>query len=239
MKLDPSLQNVLLELAQTERNMKASPDALVTVEQQELDRLIDEQRRLRSASAAAQMAVDDMENEILRIQEDERKLRRRERDNREQLQVETDRERRKDLEYDSYAAKSRIADLMSELKEAHNEIAALRNNRDVHGARVDEMERAIEVAQRAADAANEAASHLDNPEEHLASLRAQLPDAVMHTYEEQKTENDVGAAFFNGRTCGSCFLMPAPTERAAIAKTPADELPQCPNCGSFLVRKQD
>ena len=112
---------------------------------------------MRSAASSAQMAVDDMELDILRIQEDERKLRRREADNKQQLQSETDPEKRKDLDHDLYAAKSRIADLMSELKECHNEIAALRNNRDVHGARVDDIARQIELAERSAEAANAAA----------------------------------------------------------------------------------
>lgn len=236
MRLDRALHPVLLELATTQRNLAVAPDAMVTPEQQELDRLRAEQKSLRSAASSAQMAVDDMELEILRIQQDETKLRRREADDKAQLQTETDEEKRKDLEHDRYAAKSRIADLMSELKECHNEIAALRNNRDVHGARVDDIAVKIEAAERAAEAANEAAAHLENPEDHIASLKAQLPDDVVETYEEQRVENEVGAAFFNKRTCGSCFLVLPPADRSRINNAPADELPQCPNCGSYLVR---
>ncbi|MDO5684273.1 MAG: hypothetical protein Q4G46_15795, partial [Propionibacteriaceae bacterium] len=126
MKLDPTQQDILLDLATTERSLDVVGDsAFVTPEQKELDRLISEQARMRNAAGSAQMAVDDMEAEILRIQEDERKLRRRERDDKAQLAAETDPERRKDLEHDRYSAKSRIADLMGELTEAHNEIHAL------------------------------------------------------------------------------------------------------------------
>ena len=146
MHLSKDLQPVLLQLAQADA---ASSQPRVRAEEQELQKLIDERKRLTDASAAAQLAVDDMELEILRIQEDERKLKKRELDDKRQLSAETDPERRKDLEHDRYAAKSRIADLLSELKEAHNEIAALRNNRDVHAARVDEANRKVEAAQRA------------------------------------------------------------------------------------------
>lgn len=221
MHLSKDLQPVLLQLAQADA---ASSQPRVRPEEQELQKLIDERKRLTDASAAAQLAVDDMELEILRIQEDERKLKKRELDDKRQLSAETDPERRKDLEHDRYAAKSRIADLLSELKEAHNEIAALRNNRDVHAARVDEANRKVEAAQRAVDAL---------PEEDVVdtdALRGQLPDDVLRAYD------DIGAAKFNSRACGGCFIQLPPTERAEVLAEPEDELPTCPNCGTLLVR---
>ena len=221
MHLSKDLQPVLLQLAQADA---ASSQPRVRPEEQELQKLIDERKRLTDASAAAQLAVDDMELEILRIQEDERKLKKRELDDKRQLSAETDPERRKDLEHDRYAAKSRIADLLSELKEAHNEIAALRNNRDVHAARVDEANRKVEAAQRTVDAL---------PEEDVVdtdALRGQLPDDVLSAYD------DIGAAKFNGRACGGCFIQLPPAERAEVLGEPEDELPTCPNCGTLLVR---
>ena len=221
MHLSKDLQPVLLQLADADR---ASSQPRVRPEEQELRTLLDERQRLTDASAAAQLAVDDMELEILRIQEDERKLKRRELDDKRQLTAEADPERRKDLEHDRYAAKSRIADLLSELKEAHNEIAALRNNRDVHAARVDEVNRKVETARRAVDAL---------PEEETVdteSLRAKLPADVLRAYD------DIGAAKFNGRACGGCFIVLPPAEQNAVRNAPADELPQCGDCGSYLVR---
>lgn len=211
MHLSNDLQPVLLRLAEAMR-AAAHPQAQ-RPEEKELTRRIAERDRLQAAAGAAQMAVDDMELEILRIQEDERKLKKRELDNKRQLTAETDPERRRDLEHDRYAAKSRIADLLSELKEAHNEIAALRNNRDNHGARLDEATRQVDAAQRAVDA-----------------LRAQLPDEVLAVFDT------AGAAAFNGRTCNSCFIQMPPTEQAEVVNAPADEVPTCPNCGALLVR---
>lgn len=221
MHLSKDLQPVLLQLAQADA---ASSQPRVRPEEQELQKLIDERKRLTDASAAAQLAVDDMELEILRIQEDERKLKKRELDDKRQLSAETDPERRKDLEHDRYAAKSRIADLLSELKEAHNEIAALRNNRDVHAARVDEANRKVEAAQRAVDALPE------EDDVDVDALRAKLPDDVLSAYD------DIGAAKFNGRACGGCFIQLPPAERAEVLGEPEDELPTCPNCGTLLVR---
>ena len=163
MHLSQDLQPVLLELALADA---AKGQTRVRPEVQELQKLLDERTRMTEASASAQLAVDDMELEILRIQEDERKLKKRELDDKRQLSAETDPERRKDLEHDRYAAKSRIADLLYELKEAHNEIAALRNNRDIHAARVDELNRKVEAAQRAVDAL---------PEEDLSLIHISEP----------------------------------------------------------------
>lgn len=240
MKLDPTQQAVLLELANTERSMDVVGDkAFVTREQKEYEDLVREQQRMLNASASAQMAVDDMEAEILRIQEDERKLRRRERDDKAQLAAETDPERRRELEHDRYSAKSRIADLMSELAECHNQVHALRNNRDVHGAKSDEIARRLEVARRAAESANEAAAAIQDPQAHIEELRAQLPPEVLAAYDAQKNDSDVGAADFNGRTCGGCYIVLSGIDQQRINRAPADELPHCPECGTYLIRKQD
>ena len=222
MRLSTTLQPVLLELADAERAAARPPAP--REEEQHVAELEAKRERLAAAANSAQLAVDDMELEILRIQEDERKLKRRELDDKRQLTAETDPERRKDLEHDRYAAKSRIADLLSELKEAHNEIAALRNNRDNNGARLDEVDRQLEAARRAVEALS--------PREAVdtAPLRAQLPDEVLSLYD------DVSAAAFNGRTCKGCFIQLPPSERAEVLAADADELPTCPNCGTLLVR---
>src|SRR5699024_611711 len=174
-------------------------------EKAELEKAEKEHKRALDAAAAAQMAVDDVENDILRIQSDERKLRKRERDDKAQLSAATDPDVRRELEHDRYAAKSRIADLMSELQEAHNEIHALRNNRDVHGARVDEAAREAETARRAFDAAQEATpveAERDIDSE-IAQLRSQLDEDVLAEFERQRLEKGDGVEEFKAeQTCG-------------------------------------
>lgn len=234
MKLDPHLQQQLLELATMQRVAATGITRKPSAEEQELETAQKELDRQRKAAGAAQMAVDDMELEILRIQEDERKLRRRAADDKQQLSAATDPELRKDLEKDLYSAKSRIATLMSELAEAHNEIHALRNNRDLCSQRVKDAQEKVESARRAIEA-----SPQDNdadPLTRIAELREILPADVIAEYDAQRLENTVGVAAFNGRSCGGCFIILPPGEISAIRATPADELPQCPDCGSYLVR---
>ncbi|KKO80602.1 C4-type zinc ribbon domain-containing protein [Corynebacterium sp. c25Ua_47] len=235
MKLSQDLQSILLELATLERS-QAHGGTPTIPEQEEYEKAQAAHARLLDASGSAQLAVDDMEMEILRIQADERKLRQRERDDKAQLGAATDPETRKDLEHDLYAAKSRIADLMSELQEAHNEIHALRANLDVHGAKVSDSERKLEVLKRAAEAAQEAAANRPDPQVRIGELREQLPADVLEEYETVREENGVGAAAFTGRGCGGCFIILPPAEQNAVRNAAADEVPQCSDCGSYLVR---
>ena len=235
MKLQPELQKLLLELATIERVADTGVKAPEPTELTALNKAQAELDRARQAHQAAQMAVDDMELEILRIQEDERKLRRREADDKQQLSAATDPEVRKDLEKDRYAAKSRIANLMSELAEAHNQIHALRNNADINKQRVRDCEAKVAAAQEAVDALGE----LNTEAEHQARvdyIRSQLPADVMAEFYERRAENSVGVASFNGRSCGGCFIVLPPSDISAIRNAPVDELPQCPDCGSYLVR---
>lgn len=229
MKLSTELQPVLLELANIQRSEgheKENP------EQKELEKAQAQHTRLIDAAGSAQMAVDDMEAEILRIQSDERKLRKRVRDDKAQLGAATDKETRRDLEHDMYAAKSRIADLMSELQEAHNEIHALRSNVDVCGARVSESERQIEKLRRAAEAVPEP----EDLTQRVVELRGQLPDDVLDEFDAQRNENGVGAAALKGKACGGCFIVLPPAELNAARGAAAEELPQCVECGSYLIR---
>ncbi|WP_080793957.1 zinc ribbon domain-containing protein [Corynebacterium pacaense] len=236
MKLDPQRQKTLLELANLERSLASGVSGRVSPEQETLDRLEAEQIRLRDAASAAQMAVDDIDNEILRIQSDERKLRRRKKDGQDALGAETDPERRRDLTHDVYTAKSRIADLMSELQEAHNEIHALRNNRDLAQERIRQQEQRIEGAREARDAAVAATAQVEDPRDIITRLAESLPADVIAEYERQRAENGVGVAQFNGRSCTGCAMVLPAGPIALVRNTPADVLPQCPECGSYLVR---
>lgn len=235
MKLSKDLQELLLEIANIERNAANPASAKVSQEQQELDTLLAERERLRNAAGSAHLAVDDMELEILRIQEDERKLRRRADDDKRQLAAETDEERRKDLTKDYYTAKSRIGDLLSELAEAHNEIHALRQNSDIHDQKLKDLDRRIESAQDAVNSLPEDTSAEDNAAR-VRTLKESIPADVLAEYEAQRSVNGVGVASFNGRSCDGCFMVLPPSDISAIRNAGADEMPECPDCGSFLVR---
>lgn len=80
----------------------------------------------------------------------------------------------------------------------------------------------------------------ENPEadkqNRIEFIHAQVPASAIAEFEAQREENSVGVASFNGRSCGGCFIVLPPADISAIRNAPADELPQCPDCGSYLVR---
>ncbi|MDY3126760.1 MAG: C4-type zinc ribbon domain-containing protein [Corynebacterium sp.] len=238
MKLAPADQKILLELSRTLLRGNSATSAKQLPEEVEFRNKEIEHKRALDAAAAAQMALDDVENDIVRIQEDEQKYRRRASDDKAQLGAEVDPERRKDIQHDLHTAQSRIADLVDELKEAHNQVHALRTNLEVHGARIDESARELDKARRAFEAAQESeAAQPEDRETIIAALRAKLDDDVVAEFDRQRLEDGVGAAaFIQGRTCGGCHIMLPPAERAAINNAPADELPQCSECGCYLIR---
>jgi len=63
-----------------------------------------------------------------------------------------------------------------------------------------------------------------------------VPKSLMSTYEAKRKHRPDGAVCrLNGPTCGSCHLDISQGEINSMRAMPADELPECPHCGSFIV----
>lgn len=234
MKITTAEQKLLLELADLERTLDLGL-AAGSAERTELAALEKERDRQREVTASAQLNVADVELEIRRIQDDMGKLTRRLNADREGLGAATDTEHRRDLEHDIAATSRRLSDLQQELKEAHDEIAAMRANVDRNGALLDELERKAAAAARAATAAEDAHS-AEDATARVTELREQLSVQILSEYDDQRGIFGVGAAAFKGRSCGGCHIVLPPAALSEIRATPADEMPRCPDCGTFLVR---
>lgn len=231
--LDPVSQQQLLELATKTRAQATKVEPKKPQEVLHLEQLLKKRDSLREGAASAQMVVDDMELEIIRIQQDERKLRRRVTEGTKELRAAVDEEARRDLRHDIAAATTRINALTGEMQEAHNELHALRQNVEVHDAQLKEIDRQVDAAQRAVDAMPPVEQ--EDVAQRIAELREGLPADALAAFDEQRAINGVGVASFNGRTCGGCFIVLPAAEISAIKHTPANEMPQCPDCDSYLV----
>lgn len=234
MKISRAQQQLLLELANLERtqDLGIQPGR---EEQKEVDRLTAERDRQQEVAASAQRNVADVELDIRRIQDDMAKLQRRQAADREGLGAATDIDQRRDLKHDLATASRRMSDLQQELKEAHDEIAAMRANVDRHGALLDDINRKLEAAQRALEAAVSTTVGTDK-KTRISELRSELSVSILEEYDEQRAIFGVGAAPFKGRACGGCYIVLPPAALSEIRNTPADEMPRCPDCGTFLVR---
>ena len=164
--------------------------------------------------------------DIRRIEADMSKLRQREKANKAGLGAAVDVEQRRDLQHDLSTTYRRLDDLRGELKECHDELHALRATAERHKARVAEL----------SDALDRITVPTDNCAERISELRALFDAATLADYDDQVEVYGVGAAAFNGRTCGGCFIVLPPTSVSQIRNAPADDVPRCPDCGTYLVR---
>jgi predicted nucleic acid-binding Zn-ribbon protein len=63
-----------------------------------------------------------------------------------------------------------------------------------------------------------------------------VPHSLMSTYEAKRKHRPDGAVCrLTGPTCGSCHLDISQGEINSMRAMPADEFPECPHCGSFIV----
>jgi predicted nucleic acid-binding Zn-ribbon protein len=124
------------------------------------------------------------------------------------------------------------------------ELAALQEQSD-ESARIDELrqrEPAIRTLVESAQAAYDAAvAELDVEHRGLVAQRDALRHEVAATdlaeYDARRSRfGGVAIALLNGTRCEGCHLDLSRAEVDEMKQLPADELPECPQCGRFLVR---
>ncbi|MEO5975311.1 MAG: hypothetical protein ABIQ38_08950 [Ilumatobacteraceae bacterium] len=72
--------------------------------------------------------------------------------------------------------------------------------------------------------------------ERRSATSSVIPERHLTDYESKRKHISGGAvAELHGSTCQSCHLDIARGELDAMKKLPADEFPECPNCGCYLV----
>lgn len=236
MQISQADQRTLLAIAQLMQNATVETTPEVSPEEQEVARAERELASLRTGAAAARIAVDDMELEIRRIQNEESLLRRRLADNRKTLGATEDIEERRDAQHDIASTEARLRDLTGQTQEAHNELHALRQNVDSYGARIDVAEDKLAAAQRALEALPEDTSAADAAAR-LENLRSSVPAAALELVDQRFAENGIGVAKLRGRVCEGCAMALPPATVSRLRALPADTMPECPDCDSFLVRE--
>lgn len=72
--------------------------------------------------------------------------------------------------------------------------------------------------------------------ERRSAISLVVPERNLLDYESKRKHISGGAvAELHGPTCQSCHLDISKGELDAMKKLPADEFPECPNCGCYLV----
>ena len=119
---------------------------------------------------------------------------------------------------------------MDEQSSAEDELSALQ----AQEADLREQASAATTALTEAEAAIDAG--LAEIGEQRKQLASALPEALIGRYEHVRAKLGVAAAMLTGSQCEGCHLDLSPAEVDDVRRSPADAIPDCPQCGRLLVR---
>lgn len=240
MKADPEAQRRLLDLqaidialTQLAHRSKSLP------EHAELDRLARELSTMEDQRVRAQVAVDDLDRDISRLERDAEQVRARK--DKDQTRLDAGTGPARELE----ALQHEIATLnrrQSELEDAELE---LMEQRETAQAALDEIVARLtetrEVRAAAEQRRDEALAGIAKDEEFRRSgrrpLAADLPADLVALYDKiRESSGGIGAAMLRQGRCEGCRLELAGGDKARVKAAAPDEVVRCEECRRILVR---
>ncbi|GAA2327728.1 zinc ribbon domain-containing protein [Dactylosporangium salmoneum] len=240
MKADPEAQRRLLDLqaidialTQLAHKRKALP------EHAELDKLARELSAKEDDRVRAQVAVDDLDRDIERLERDAEQVRARKDKDQSRLDAGTGPARELEALQHEIAT---LARRQSELEDAELE---LMEQRESAQATLDEVVAALEArrttraeAERRRD---EALVAIAKDEEFRRSgrrpLAADLPADLVGLYDKiRESSGGIGAAMLRHGRCEGCRIELSGGDRARVKAAPTDEVVRCEECRRILVR---
>ena len=239
MKADPDAQRRLLDLqaidtalAQIAHKRSSLPEVA------ELDRLARELSKLEDERVRAQVAVDDIDRDISRLDKDVEQVRARADRDRARLDAGTG--PAKELE----ALQHELATLTRRQNELEDAELELMEQREQSQAEVDRVEAAL-AGTRQTRAETEARrdatlGELDKERGWRAQSRAplvvDLPKDLTDLYEKIRETTGIGAALLRAGRCEGCRLELSGSERSRVRVAAPDEVVRCEECRRILVR---
>ena len=240
MKADPDAQRRLLELQAIDTALAQLAHRRRTLpEHAELERLGREIAALDDARIRAQVAVDDLDRDIARLEKDTEQVRARAA--RDQARLDAGTGPAKELEALQHELGS-LARRQSELEDAELELMEQRETAEATLTGAQSRLAAVRARQDAAQTArDEALRQIAQDEEFRSAGRrplvADLPAELVALYERiREASGGVGAALLRAGRCEGCRLELSGVDRAALRAAPPDEVVRCEECRRILVR---
>jgi len=241
-KADPESQRRLLDvqaidtaLAQLAHRRKSLPELA------ELDRLAREVAALDDERVRAQVAVDDLDRDITRMEKDVEQVRVRADRDRSRLDVGTG--PAKELE----ALQHELATLTRRQGELEDAELELMEEREQAQATLDDVAARLATArgQRAdtEERRDQSLSEMDKDREWKSASRvplvADLPVELVQLYEKVREATGIGAAMLRAGRCEGCRLELSGSERSRVKAAAPDEVIRCEECRRILVRTNE
>lgn len=242
MKADPKVQRRLLDLqaidtalAQLAHRRRSLP------ERAELEALARELSALEDERVRAQVAVDDLDRDIARLEKDIDQVRARKSKDEARLAAGTGPAR--ELE----AIQHELASLNRRQGDLEDAELELMEQRETAQGVLDGVERRIAEARDRRTAAeqrrDESLAEIAKEEEFKRSARQplanDLPADLVALYDRIREDSGLGAALLTAARCGGCRLELSGADLARIRKADPDEVVRCEECRRIMVRTSE
>jgi predicted nucleic acid-binding Zn-ribbon protein len=210
-------------------------------EHAELDKLARELSTMEDERVRAQVAVDDLDRDIARLEKDVDQVHQRVLRDEARLTAGTGPARELEaLQHELGTLTQRKSDLEDaelELMEKRETASGVLS--DIEERLASARERRAEIERRR----DEALSDIAKDEEFRTSgrkpLAADLPGDLIALYERIREQTGVGAALLRAGRCEGCRLELSGSERSRFRSASPDEVLRCDECGRILVRTSE
>ncbi|MFC0002952.1 zinc ribbon domain-containing protein [Micromonospora siamensis] len=242
MKADPKVQRRLLDLqaidttlAQLAHRRRSLP------EKAELEGLARELSAMEDERVRAQVAVDDLDRDIARLEKDIEQVRARKDKDQARLTAGSGPARELEaLQHELVSLNRRQGDLEDaelELMEQRETAQGVLDG--IEGRLAEARDRRAAAEQRRDDTLAEIAKDEEFKREARKPLAADLPGDLVTLYDKIREDTGLGAALFTGGRCGGCRLELSGADLARIRKAAPDDVVRCEDCRRIMVRTNE
>ncbi|MFI2713019.1 MULTISPECIES: zinc ribbon domain-containing protein [unclassified Micromonospora] len=242
MKADPKVQRRLLDLqaidttlAQLAHRRRSLP------ERAELEALARELSALEDERVRAQVAVDDLDRDIARLEKDVDQVRARKSKDEARLASGSGPARELEaLQHELVSLNRRQSDLEDAELELMEQRETAQGVLDGIESRIAEArERRAATEQRRDDALAEIAKEEEFKRTSRQPLAGDLPTDLVTLYDKIREDTGMGAALLTGGRCGGCRLELSGADLARIRKSDPDDVVRCEECRRIMVRTNE
>ena len=242
MKADPKVQRRLLDLqaidtalAQLAHRRRSLP------ERAELEALARELSALEDERVRAQVAVDDLDRDIARLEKDVDQVRARKSKDEARLAAGSGPARELEaLQHELVSLNRRQSDLEDAELELMEQRETAQGVLDGIEARMAEArDRRAAAEQRRDDGLAEIAKEEEFKRNARKPLAADLPADLITLYDKIREDTGLGAALLTSGRCGGCRLELSGADLGRIRKAAPDEVVRCEECRRIMVRTNE
>jgi predicted nucleic acid-binding Zn-ribbon protein len=239
MKAEVAQQRSLLELSKLDAELSRIAHRATHLPQQEAyQRMQAEYNAGSDRLGAVRIALEDLDDQVLRFESELEAVRQREDRDRSLLRSgATDAKQLSDLQHELETLLRRQTSLEDSLLDVMERREEMQAQLDSEQETVEALQSDLVSAEQALDAA---VAEIDQARQEHSSRRdtltATLDPALSALYERQRAGGGPGAGPLLGHRCGACRIEIGRGDLSRISAAAEDELVRCPECGAILLR---